>query len=1111
VRILVILLLAIPAFAQYPQPGGGGGGGGTGAANPSCAFDVSATSCTINTASLAVSSANYTQILTQCFTGASTTQTPVTITTYTYTNSGGNVATVTPHFSSAAAAGYCVANATGTGAAGTPGSTGATGPSGAAGPTGTAGATGATGATGTGASPVFNVVTQCSADPTGVSDSRTAIQTCMDSAKSASPATVYFPPGTYLLSSAGSTGILQEVDTNTAHSWTINFVLDGATLTTSQLTKPLLLLNGCWVNSTISGGTFANTHGVVTTDSIGLALLGTSSNCMIGNTITGTTFKNMSRMIETDGVNGLTVGPSNQFFMTNGRDSGTSSNATPNVGVWLFNNSGSGGGTSSNVTVVGNTYNGATSGNVSGNTTKACGDGFVYGQGINYQVLNNKVSAFSQEGIYLFPDATNGTPGLISGNYVDGTLITGDTTGGGTYGIRDDNSGSTVSDNSIVNALQAILIYGPTYPSVISNIKVSGNRIWTTPPQTQAITYGISATQVNNIVVSNNDISWLGSPSSSLVQSILVQGVSGTNGLNNSITNNSVTALWTTPPTTTECVYLQFLTPASWGSLQGNNCAGATTGWHYQNVGSPSAAQLLSLITNNKYISVAATLNPSVSFPFAANYGPLTLDGFGRITGAQALTLTTTGSSGAASYTTSTNTLNIPVYTGGTGGTAPGGHTLATSGSPAIACSGSTVDPSDSFIIPTLTGNLTPTFAVSSNCTPYEILNWTITEGVTNRLITWPTGLTNLPTLTGITNATVSFRCVLDSGGSNAVCGSIQLSAGPSSPGYDTFANLNASWPCSSSLNGFTFNVSDSNTAVLGATIAGGGTTKTAAICNGTNWIVGDGPTTGGGSGSGGTVVVRTASYLLVSGDSGNEEVFNGSTGTNCAGGTGVCLPATTPTMPWIVGLKNINATDLVIHRNGNTINGVAADITLHQYQSITCASDTITANNYQCDITPSAGSSNIVLTLSSNGWTIDLASSPTVTTQSPGDNSTKVATTAYANTNFTVIKTSGSPFTISAITGTYWNDTGSAYSFNLAVPLPGIVQCFGNYKARTSAISLIPPSGVTIYLMGVAGTAGSSTGLVSGGAAGDYICLQGTDNATYMVSGPGVNPWTNH
>ena len=100
-------------------------GGGAGTLNPSCTFNTSGTSCAINVAALNVPSADYNTILTQCWTGASTTQTAVAIVTYAYATSAGNVSTVTPAFAAAAAAGYCAANAQGS--AGPAGATGATG------------------------------------------------------------------------------------------------------------------------------------------------------------------------------------------------------------------------------------------------------------------------------------------------------------------------------------------------------------------------------------------------------------------------------------------------------------------------------------------------------------------------------------------------------------------------------------------------------------------------------------------------------------------------------------------------------------------------------------------------------------------------------------------------------------------------------------------------------------------------------------------------------------------------------------------------------------------------------------------------------------------------
>lgn len=90
----------------------GGGGGGVSAVNPACTFATSGTGCSINVAGLLVANANYSSIVAQCFTGASTTQTPISITSYTYATGATYLATVTPSFSAAAAAGYCTANLT---------------------------------------------------------------------------------------------------------------------------------------------------------------------------------------------------------------------------------------------------------------------------------------------------------------------------------------------------------------------------------------------------------------------------------------------------------------------------------------------------------------------------------------------------------------------------------------------------------------------------------------------------------------------------------------------------------------------------------------------------------------------------------------------------------------------------------------------------------------------------------------------------------------------------------------------------------------------------------------------------------------------------------------
>jgi hypothetical protein len=133
-------------------------------------------------------------------------------------------------------------------------------------------------------------------------------------------------------------------------------------------------------------------------------------------------------------------------------------------------------------------------------------------------------------------------------------------------------------------------------------------------------------------------------------------------------------------------------------------------------------------------------------------------------------------------------------------------------------------------------------------------------------------------------------------------------------------------------------------------------------------------------------------------------------------------------------------------------------------------------------------------------------------TTQSACDNSTKLATTAYAGTVCNTVEASGSPLSATAQSQTIWNNTASAYVVDLPTPTASGPQiCLGNYKAQASAISLVPRTGVTIYYKGVAGTTGSATGLKSSGAAGDFICLEGTDSTTYQAIGPGQGTWTNN
>ena len=135
----------------------------------------------------------------------------------------------------------------------------------------------------------------------------------------------------------------------------------------------------------------------------------------------------------------------------------------------------------------------------------------------------------------------------------------------------------------------------------------------------------------------------------------------------------------------------------------------------------------------------------------------------------------------------------------------------------------------------------------------------------------------------------------------------------------------------------------------------------------------------------------------------------------------------------------------------------------------------------------------------------------PTFTTQSAGDNSTKVATTAYAddavNKVYSVVHTSGSPYTITK-SGYYWNNTAAEYDWVLPTPAAGLQVCVGNYGTRNQIIKATAASSTYITYKGVTG---SSAGNLSATAAvGNFVCFVGVDTTNWIVPGSGTGTYTN-
>jgi hypothetical protein len=269
-----------------------------------------------------------------------------------------------------------------------------------------------------------------------------------------------------------------------------------------------------------------------------------------------------------------------------------------------------------------------------------------------------------------------------------------------------------------------------------------------------------------------------------------------------------------------------------------------------------------------------------------------------------------------------------------------------------------------------------------------------------------------------------------------------------------------------------------------------------------------------GSGGSAGTVVPKTTNYTLLSTDSGSIFTFNGSSLT-------ATLVATAPTMPWIVGIKNMNASDLTVARNGNTINGGTSNLTLHQYQEVSCESDTVTGSEYKCT-TPATGSSTITVTPSSSAQTysipssVALAGSPTTTTQSANDNSTKIATTAYVDgTKCTTTVTTGTSATLSTcFTVNQEATAGTGVTYTLPTAASGLQYCVDNGwngSAADTGVLTFATSASGQFMVFTDGTLTATGGNVtSGGAARDGACVYGIDSTHWMFL-PHSGTWTKH
>ncbi len=379
----------------------------------------------------------------------------------------------------------------------------------------------------------------------GVHDDRPAIQAAMDAVIAAGGGTVYFPSGTYLLStSTTASSVLTETNWT---PFTMNLIGSGATLTTSLVNVSMFNIIGKLQNSLISGLTFVNTHGVTTSGTTALYFQGGGGNGTQNISIYGNTFKDFSTMILTGGVNGMLI-DNNSFVMDQGKDSGNTSTSGQNYAILLHDNGANG--QSIGFEITNNTYQGCGAlTSLASTTSHTCGDGFVTGNFYGSTVEQNTIKGFSQNAIQVSQQISRYPGTIVSKNLIDGTMIPGDTYGGGNVGVRADANYSYIADNVITNS--RIGIYSCTQTACGGSntnaigLQVTGNNISTQNSGTQAVYYGIEFTGVSQSSIMSNFISFtsgaqrVGTPTmgiavNGLSASILADSVS--------VTGNNVTS-----------------------------------------------------------------------------------------------------------------------------------------------------------------------------------------------------------------------------------------------------------------------------------------------------------------------------------------------------------------------------------------------------------------------------------------------------------------------------------------------------------------------------------------------------------------------------------------
>lgn len=373
----------------------------------------------------------------------------------------------------------------------------------------------------------FNVV-DFGAVGDGVTDDAPAIQDAIDAAL-LNNSGVFFPPGIYQLESdpkATSMPYFQGFHLVQFGGYNIDFprrcdmIGYGEVILRSNRSEGSILhIIGNNVDSIISGISFQNTYSGGLFGKSAIYAVGTAGQLIRNLQIQNNVFDGFSVALVINGVTNAQI-KDNCFLASKGRDGGSSTNQQPNVFIWFFSNEN---GKAINPIIQGNSFNGY-SGNkgitVDAPVTKTCMDGAIYGSMEGAIISNNTCRNMMFEQIavasWTLPiSARNEKPTIISNNSIDCSVPNGALgLGGGPvnygWGIRVDSSYVTITNNTILNSIEAILCR--TSESIQRQVDISNNFIVTSKTIQPGFSIAITSegdgntTRSQNCSIRNNSV-----------------------------------------------------------------------------------------------------------------------------------------------------------------------------------------------------------------------------------------------------------------------------------------------------------------------------------------------------------------------------------------------------------------------------------------------------------------------------------------------------------------------------------------------------------------------------------------------------------------------------